>query len=392
MALITIFLAVVSVTTPTLEELSQRTEPWVREDVTITSVSEFHTSDFLREDEPVLLLHHAFLDDENETLRTVVCTDTRVFVLEEGIVQREIPLVHPVSRVATSPSGTYLVAHRETEIPTEIRSLRINTETREQIVFSSHPGMTLTTDVPGVWLRDDGSLFSATNDRASSAYPPLHTFFFDTSLSFVTGPVMPSFGTYIASSIDAELVFIHAAATSLRGVAYDRSGNLLWRMQEGVSGLISVVVSKNGQLVGLATRHGVILIDGVTGNNINEYSNDTVIGELILSPSSNRAIYRQVEPRAYTTVNLETQESIATEVSTILWPHSLTDDGTILLASGRTNSYILLDHDHSPMFALRSENSPFPISLSLSGNRFVHSIAAMDGLPSFTLFEMKRGN
>ena len=93
MAFITIFLAVVSVTTPTLEQLSQRTEPWVREDFTITSVSEFHTSDFLlRENEPVLLLHHAFLDDENEALRTVVCTDTRMIVLEEGFDATDEPV------------------------------------------------------------------------------------------------------------------------------------------------------------------------------------------------------------------------------------------------------------------------------------------------------------
>ncbi len=35
---------------PPLEELIQRTEPWVRDDYTVTTQLEFHTSDFLRSD------------------------------------------------------------------------------------------------------------------------------------------------------------------------------------------------------------------------------------------------------------------------------------------------------------------------------------------------------
>lgn len=36
-----------SVTVPPLEELIQITEPWVRDDYTVTTQFEFHTSDFL---------------------------------------------------------------------------------------------------------------------------------------------------------------------------------------------------------------------------------------------------------------------------------------------------------------------------------------------------------
>jgi len=401
MFLFAMILAVsLSSTTPSLEELLDRTEPWVRDDVTVTSETDFHTSDFLREGEPVLLLHHAFLDDENETLHTVICTDTRVIVLEEGIVQREIQLVHPVSQVAASPSGTYLVAYRETEIPTEIRSLRINTETGEQISFSTHPGIELSYAHVGIWPRDDGSLFSSAVPEERlllrGLMYPIATWFFAPDLSYVTGPVMGSFGKYIGSSKEAELIFVHAAPTLLQGVAYDRSGNLLWRLPEGIAGLNSVAVSNDGQLVGLGTRHGAILIDGASGRTIDVYDDNSIIGGLLISPSSNRVLYRHLNegrPWEYTSVNLEAQESVTTEVVPFVLPaHSLTDDGSILLAGGRSNSCILLDDEHTPIYAWSSEYRPHPISLSPSGTRLVHAIASRDGLPGFTIIEMERGN
>lgn len=392
MVFVTIFLTVVSLTTPTLEELSQRTEPWVREDVTITSVSEFHTSDFLREGEPVLLLHHAFLNDENETLRTVVCTDTRVIVLEEGIVQREIPLVHPVSQVATSPSGTYLVAHRETDVPTEIRSLRINTETGEQISFSTHPGIELSYARVRILPHDDGSLFATAVQEERHVlrgmFYHVATWFFASDLSYVTGPVVGNV-SLIETSTNGNLIFIYPIfVSSPRGMAYDRSGNLLWRLSEEAPRPNSVTVSDDGKTVVLRSRTGLVLIDGCFGRELAEYSIG-LPGPICTSPSSEFVLVRHLPN--YTIIDRHNEQRTTFALPGTN-PVAITDNSLILLYLSQRSKCLLLNETGDLLYASGEQVDTHPASVSPTGTRLVHGIASRDGLPGFTIIEMQRGN
>jgi len=392
MAFVTLILTVLSVSTPALDEFSQGTEPWVREDVTITSVSEFHTSDFLREDEPVLLLHHAFLDDENETLRTVVCTDMRVIVLEEGIVQREIPLVHPVSQIATSPSGTYLVAHRKTEIPTEIRSLRINTETGEQISFSSHPGIELSYGRVRIWPNDDGSFFATAVQEERHMLRGLFylvaTWFFAPDLSYIMGPVVGG-GSFIETSTNGNLIFINPLqVSSPRGMAYDRSGNLLWRSPEEVSRPNPVAVSDDGSIVIISSRTGLVLIDGSSGRVLADYSIG-LHGSICISPSSELVLVRHLPN--YTIIDRHNEQRTTFALPGTN-PVAITDNRLILLYLSQRSKCLLLNETGDPLYASGEQVDTHPASVSPTGTRLVHGIASRDGLPGFTIIEMQRGN
>ncbi|GEM_PF-3951968 len=399
MALITIFLTVVSLTTPSLEELSQRTEPWVREDVTITSVSEFHTSDFLREDEPVLLLHHVFLDDENETLRTVVCTDTRVILLEEGVVVREIALsVEPVLAVS-SPSGRYIVVHGGSDTPEAVLAVRLDTTTGEQRYFNAMPSDNPRTGT-WTWLQDDGSLVT----RLGS-----HLWFFDTELNPVRELSVAPTGTRVSVARNADMVFITVPTLS----AYNRRGDLLWTISDEYNRarVHSAAISDDGSLVGLATRDGAFLVDGATGAVIRDYSMSP--GGFLISPSSNWFIidYWDDEGRLNLTL-VETETGVTRtitrfpfqdqsdlnaaqslqEVVYIPGAQSILENGMVLLWSDRINSCFVLDEHLTPIYHTGNRVRSYPAELSASGSRLVHVVEPRDSFPSFMLVEMEKGN
>jgi hypothetical protein len=332
MALITIFLTVVSLTTPTLEELSQRTEPWVREDVTITSVSEFHTSDFLREDEPVLLLHHAFLDDENETLRTVVCTDTRVIVLEEGLVQREIVLEHTINHANVSPMGMFLVTHRNMDAPSSVRSLRVDTETGEQIHFTTHPGREMQVNEPWTWPQDDGSLVT----RLGS-----YLWFFDTDLNPVQELRVSPWGSDVWAARNADIVFVSGTTLS----AYNRRGELQWTISDEYNRarVNSAAISDDGSLVGLASRDGAFLFDGTTGTVVAEYfttgNTGFGVGQIILSPLGKRFLVIRLDDRVIVSSGcLETGEQYSFALGARV--RAILDCGIALLDSMVLDSHL----------------------------------------------------
>ena len=399
MALITIFLTVVSLTTPTLEELSQRTEPWVREDVTVTSVSEFHTSDLLREDEPVLLLHHAFLDDENETLRTVVCTDTRVIVLEEGVVVREIELLSKPVVLKCSPSGRFISIHRERDTLAGVRAFRVDTETGEQVYFDPFPGMNPPVDT-WAFPNDDGTIFSVTGGR---------TWVLDADLNPSDGPATGiGYTTPYAFSKNGDIIFIPANRS-----AYDRRGNLLWTLSEGCSSsrITNAAISDDGSLVGLAMRDGAFLVDGATGAVIRDYSMSP--GGFLISPSSNWFIidYWDDEGRLNLTL-VETETGVTRtitrfpfqdqsdlnaaqslqEVVYIPGAQSILENGMVLLWSERINSCFVLDEHLTPIYHTGNRVKSYPAELSASGSRLVHVVEPRDSFPSFMLVEMERGN
>jgi len=354
MALITIFLTVVSLTTPSLEELSQRTEPWVREDVTITSVSEFHTSDFLREDEPVLLLHHAFLDDENETLRTVVCTDTRVIVLEEGVVVREIELsVKPVLAVS-SPSGRYIVVHGGSDTPEAVRAVRLDTTTGEQRCFNAMPSDNPRTGT-WTWLQDDGSLVT----RLGS-----HLWFFDTELSPVRELSVAPTGTRVSVARNADLVFITAPTLS----AYNRRGDLLWTISDEYIRVRvnNASISDDGSLVGLAMRDGAFLFDGAAGGVVAEYfatgNEGFGVGQITINPVGNRFLVSRLDGRLIiSSVCLETGEQYSFALGARI--RAILDNGIALLDS------IVLDPHLDPYYV----PGRYIYAISSSGRRLVQA-------------------
>ncbi len=354
MALITIFLTVVSLTTPTLEELSQRTEPWVREDVTITSVSEFHTSDFLREDEPVLLLHHAFLDDENETLRTVVCTDTRVIVLEEGVVVREIELIAMPVVLKCSPSGRFISIHRERDTLAGVRAFRVDTETGEQVYYDPFPGMNPQVDTWAV-PNDDGTVFSVTGGR---------TWVFDADLNSTDGPVTGiGYTTPYAFSKNGNIMYIPANRS-----AYDRQGNLLWTLPEeyASSRVNSAAISDDGSLVGLATRDGVFLFNGATGVVVAEYftsgNEGFGVGHITISPSGSRLLVRRLDNRVIvSSVCLETDEQYSFALGARV--RAILESGIALLDS------MVLDSHLNPYYV----PGRHIYAISSSGRRLVQS-------------------
>lgn len=368
MALVTIFLTIVSLTTPALEELSQRTEPWVREDVTITSVSEFHTSDFLREEEPVLLLHHAFLDDENETLRTVVCTDTRVIVLEEGVVVREIELsVKPVLAVS-SPSGRFVVVHGGSDTPEAVRAVRLDTTTGEQRFFNAMPSDNPRTGT-WTWLQDDGSLVT----RLGS-----HLWFFDTELNPVRELSVAPTGTIVSVARNADLVFINVPTLS----AYDRRGNLLWTLSDEYIRVRvnNAAISDDGSLVGLAMRDGAFLFDGATGGVVAELfttgNEGFGVGQIAISPSGNRFLVRRLDGRLIiSSVCLETGEQYSFALGARA--RAILDIGIALLDS------IVLDPHLDPYYI----PGRYIYAISSSGRRLVQASEWYD--PTFTVHSIQ---
>lgn len=354
MTLFTIYLTVVSLTTPTLEELSQRTEPWVREDVTIRSVSEFHTSDFLREDERVLLLHHAFLDDENETLRTVVCTDTRVIVLEEGVVVREIELsVKPVLAVS-SPSGRFFVVHGGSDTPEAVRAVRLDTTTGEQRFFNAMPSDNPRTGT-WTWLQDDGSLVT----RLGS-----HLWFFDTELNPVSELSVAPTGTRVSVARNADMVFITVHNLS----AYNRRGDLLWTISDEYNPVRVhyASISDDGSLVGLAMRDGAFLFNGATGVFVADYftTGDVIgdVGQIAISPSGNRFLVRRWDDRLIiSSVCLETGEQYSFALGARV--RAILDSGIALL------DFIVLDPHLDPYYV----PGRYIYTISSSGRRLVQA-------------------
>ncbi len=386
----TVFLTFVSHTAPALEELSQRTESWIREDVTITSVSEFHTSEFLREGERLRLLHHVFLDDENETLRTVVCTDTRVIVLEEGVVVREIALnVKPVLSVS-SPSGRYLVFHGGPDIPEDVRAVRLDTATGDQRRFNAMPSDDARTGT-WTWLQDDGSLVT----RLGS-----YLWFFDTELNPVMELSVAATGTDVSVAGNADIVFITAPTLS----AYSRRGDLLWTISDKYDRVRvhNTSISDDGSLVGLAMRDGAFLFDGATGALVRELPVGNT-GAILFSPSSNRFLlnYRDEEGISkYTFVEAAT--GVTQTVGRCAVPNpsnpspgarSVCDNGMVLFSDVRSFSCIVADESLTPVYYYYGHQvKPYPAALSSSGGRLVHAVEPVDSFPSFMLLEMERGN
>ncbi len=332
MVFVILALTVLMVSTPSPRELSERTEPWVREDVTITSVSEFHTSDFLREGERVHLLHHAFLDDENETLRTVVCTDTRVIVLEEGLVQREIVLEHTINHANISPMGMFLVSHRDMDAPSSARSLRVDTETGEQIHFTTHPGREMQVNEPWTWPQDDGSLVT----RLGS-----YLWFFDTDLNPAQELRVSPWGSDVWAARNTDIVFVSGTTLS----AYNRRGELLWTISDEYNRarVNSAAISDDGSLVGLASRDGAFLFDGTTGTVVAEYfttgNTGFGVGQIILSPLGKRFLVIRLDDRVIVSSGcLETGEQYSFALGARV--RAILDCGIALLDSMVLDSHL----------------------------------------------------
>jgi len=300
-------------------------------------------------------------------------------------VQREIVLEHTINHANVSPMGMFLVTHRNMDAPSSARSLRVDTETGEQIHFTTHPGREMQVNEPWTWPQDDGSLVT----RLGS-----YLWFFDTDLNPVQELRVSPWGSDVWAARNADIVFVSGTTLS----AYNRRGELLWTISDEYNRarVNSAAISDDGSLVGLAMRDGAFLFDGTTGTVVAEYfttgNTGFGVGQITLSPSGSRLLVRRLDNRVIvSSVCLETDEQYTFALGALV--RAILDSGIAFLDS------MVLDSHLNPYYV----PGRHIYAISSSGRRLVqasewydstftaHSIQSV--LPTgFQIVELQLGN
>ena len=380
LVLANLFLAALLSSTPNLNEVSSYGEMWVSPSLSV-STETIHLADYVEDGERLEFIDNSFIGEE-QTLRTVICTDGRVIVLREGDMSRSISLGgFEVADALASASGRFLMALPRAEVGSECIALRIDTQTGETREFSASPGVTARD--PWTYPHDDGSLVTRIGNRV---------WFFDEDLNVVAGPgdLSLSGARGIDTSDDGDLVFIWAGDFQ----AYNGRGELLWSVNweelpvdNGIDGLLngSGHVSGNGNRVLLPLGGGGFILDGSTGELIKTYPSGPIVSgcfsedESLVALTRNTASSRKVavmklddsSAGAYATARLETYYIALPLVA-------VSNNGRILAISSNSRTrragFIMMDEEMQPVYfsGWLPANMYDGCSLSSDGSRLVH--------------------
>ncbi len=395
-----LYLAALLSSTPNLNEVSSYEEMWVSPSLSV-STEIIQLADYVEDGERIEFIDNSFIGEE-QTLRTVVCTDSRVIVLREGILSRSISLGgFEVDDAVASASGRYLIVLPTAEVGSECIALQIDAQTGETIEFSASPGVTARN--PRTYPHDDGSLVTRIGNRV---------WFFDEDLNVVAGPADLSLSGArgIDTSDDGDLVFIWAGDFQ----AYNGRGELLWSVNweglpvdDGIDGLLNGngYVSGNGSKVLLPLGGGGFILDGSTGELIETYPRGPVVSGCFSEDESVVAMARntfdsrvlvsiQVGDAAggdVVTGRLEARHSSLPPIAVSNYSHILAVN-----SDSRTHriSFIVMDEMMQPLYS----SGWLPVhlydgyALSPDGSRLAHQAEGNDGTRRILISEISFSN
>lgn len=394
-----LYLAVLLSSTPNLNEVSSYGEMWVSPSLSV-STETIHLADYVEDGERIEFIDNSFIGEE-QTLRTVICTDARVIVLREGILSRSISLWgFEVADAVASASGRFLIALPRAEVGSECIALRVDAQTGEAREFSASPGVTARD--PWTYPHDDGSLVTRIGNRV---------WFFDEDLNVVAGPGDLSLsGTRgIDTSDDGDLVFIWAGDFQ----AYNGRGEFLWSVNweelpvdDGIDGLLNGngYVSGNGSKVLLPLGGGAFILQGNTGALLEAYQRGPIVLGNLSENGACAAFTRNLS-----SIRVLGQMQFEGGTRTALNTASLNSRHIALVPMGVANSSMILaaciDHRQGQIcFILFSDNMK-PVyasgwlpgqrydgyAISLSGSRIAHQIGDSAERPDVRITNIVRG-
>ena len=394
-----LYLAVLLSSTPNLNEVTSYEEMWVSQSLSV-STETIQLADYLEDGERIEFIDNSFIGEE-QTLRTVICTDARVIVLREGILSRSISLGgFEVDDAVASASGRYLIVLPRAEVGSECIALRVDAQTGETLEFSASPGVTARD--PWTYPHDDGSLVTRIGNRV---------WFFDEDLNVVAGPgdLSLSGARGIDTSDDGDLVFIWAGDFQ----AYNGRGELLWSVNweelpvdDGIDGLLngSGHVSGDGSKVLLPLGGGAFILQGNTGELLEAYQRGPIVlGNLsengacaaFTRNSSSIRVLGQMQFEGETRTALNTASLNSRHIALV--PMGVSNSGMILVAcidhrQGQL-CFILLNSNMQPVYfsSWLPGNMYDGCSLSSHGSRLVHQRGYSAERPNIVVVNESRG-
>jgi len=394
-----LYLAVLLSSTPNLNEVTSYEEMWVSQSLSV-STETIQLADYLEDGERIEFIDNSFIGEE-QTLRTVICTDARVIVLREGILSRSISLGgFEVDDAVASASGRYLIVLPRAEVGSECIALRVDAQTGETLEFSASPGVTARD--PWTYPHDDGSLVTRIGNRV---------WFFDEDLNVVAGPgdLSLSGARGIDTSDDGDLVFIWAGDFQ----AYNGRGELLWSVNweelpvdDGIDGLLngSGHVSGDGSKVLLPLGGGGYVLDGSTGGLLDTYPSGPVVSGCFSADASLVAMTRNTSSsRSIALLELDDATTGAYATARLgtyyiaLPLMAVSNNGRVLATSSNSRlrriGFIMMDETMQPIYfsGWLPGNMYDGCSLSSHGSRLVHQRGYSAERPNIVVVNESRG-